>query len=215
MVEAAGTGSWQDTRGILGGRHAIAAAARVGAGRVVLLADSSPLQNRYLDRADDAAFALRVAGASSRRVVFLEAYHGYGRSSGVAAIPSRWRVALLFAALAVLVFIGSRARRFGPPEAESRGLPPPRVEYVDALAATLVRTHDREALAPIRAYTRGRVATRAGLAAAAGDDAVAAAAVRLGLAPDEADAVARTDGAADEIALGRALARIARWRGGA
>jgi hypothetical protein len=214
-VRAAGLGSWRGGAGILGGARPIAAVADVGAGRVVLLADASPLQNRYLGRADDAAFALRIAGAPSRRVVFLETYHGYGRSSGVAAIPTRWRIALLFAVLAFLVFMFSRVRRFGPPEAESRELPPPRVEYVDALAATLARTRDADALAPLRADVRRRVTARAGLPADAGDDAVAAAATRLGFAPDEVTALAGVNGAPNEVALGRAFARAARWRGGA
>ena len=212
-IETAGTGSWRGAKGILAGRNAVAAVAGVGAGRVVLLADASPLQNRYLGRADDAAFALRIAGAPSRRVVFLESYHGYGRSTGLRAIPARWRVALLLAALAVLVFMFSRARRFGPPEAESRDLPPPRIEYVDALAATLARTRDPDALAPLRLYVRRRVTSRGGLAPDAPDDAVAAAAARLGFAPDEVAAVAGTNGA-DEVVLGRAFARVGRWRGG-
>jgi hypothetical protein len=109
----------------------------------------------------------------------------------------------------------SRGRRFGPPEAESRELPPPRAEYVDSLAATLARTRDDDALAPLRAHVRRRVTARAGLSVDSGDEPVAAAAARLGVAPDEVSAIADPDGVRNELALGRAHARVGRWRGGA
>jgi hypothetical protein len=41
--------------------------------------------------------------------------------------------------LTLLVAIWAAGRRFGPPEELDTPLPPPRIEYVDALAAALVR----------------------------------------------------------------------------
>jgi len=162
--------------------------AQLGRGRLLLLSDSSPLHNENLAKADDARFALGLAGGAARRVVFFENYHGYGTGSGLSAIPFRWRTALLIEAAAMLTFVLARMRRLGPAEREQRELPPPRVDYVRSLATTLARTQDRTtALEPLRA------AVQAQPRADSGDP-----------APD------------DEIELGRAYARITdrrkRWK---
>jgi hypothetical protein len=194
---------------IVGGpRGALALAGGSGAGRVTVLADASPLQNRLLGRADNAAFALALAGGAGRPVVFSELQHGYGRT-GLAALPARWKVALVLAGLAGLALLVSRGRRLGPAEAPARELPPPRRAYVDALADTLGRTRRPDAAAaPVRARARRAVASRAGLAADAPDPEVRAAALRLGLDEDEADAVI---GAGPPVVAGAALAQL---RGG-
>jgi hypothetical protein len=113
--------------------------ARRGRGSAALLADPAPLQNRLLGAADDAALALNLAGPRGRPVAFLETVHGYGAARGLAGLPGRvlWMLAGLgLAALAALWAVG---RRLGPPEDAERPLPPPRAEYVDALAAALER----------------------------------------------------------------------------
>jgi uncharacterized protein DUF4350 len=180
---------------------------RGGSGNVVVVDDSSTLQNAHLAQGDNAAVALRAAGPAARRVVFFETYHGYGQASGLSAIPANWADALLVGALATLVFMIARIRRFGPPEAEARELAPPRAAYVDALAATLVKTGDRDlALGSLRDEVRRRIDASAGLRADADDRAFAEAAARLGLQPDEVTALSGTN---DELALGRALARTA------
>ena len=213
--------AWDDTGGalpILGrGRRVVAAVVNQGNGRAVLLADPSPLWNELLDEEDDAAFALAAAGPASRPVLFFETYHGYGRSSGLAAIPGRWWTAFGLGALAVLVLGLARGRRFGPPEADERELPPPRREYVESLAGVLARTRaPREALAPLRAEVRRRLARRTGIPPG-DDDRLAAAARRLGFADDEIAAV--LGGGGDVLAAGRALARLGmtqregRWKG--
>jgi hypothetical protein len=216
-VEAAGEGSWSELHGALpvlgqSGR-AFAAVENLGRGRVVLLADDSFLHNGYLSKADNARFALAAAGAADRPVAFLESYHGYGTGSGLSAIPDHWVAAIAFAALAVLVFMLARVRRFGPPEPDARELAPPRAEYVEALGATVARTRDRTAaLEALRAEVRRRVAVRAGLGAAASDDQIAAAATRLGLPPDEIAILTRPVARGDELQLGRALAATAHGR---
>lgn len=183
---------------------------RVGRGAVYLLADSSPLQNRLLPRADNAALGLALAGPSTRPVDFLESYHGYGRSSGLAALPLAWKLLLGGLALAALVYMLARGRRFGPPQQEGRDLPPPRREYVEALAGSLARTRRREeAVEPVRREAREALLRRVALPPDSGDPSVREAARRVGLTAAEADALldpARTD--ADVLALGRVLARI-------
>src|SRR5262249_54089451 len=165
--------------------RALLDAARVGAGRALLLANAAPLQNRRLDVADDAELGLALAGSPARPVVFLESYHGYGggRPSGLAAVPRRWWAAFAVLGLATIALMLASGRRFGPPEAAERALPPPRRQFVESLGGVLARTRSREQAAePVRAYARRRIAERAGLGAEATDAEVRAAAVGLGVA---------------------------------
>jgi hypothetical protein len=113
--------------------------ARVGEGRVQLLADVSPLQNRGLARADNAALGIDLAGGAQRPVAFLETVHGYGVSRGFGGLPSEVKWALLGLALTALMAVWAAGRRFGPPEDPDTEPPPPRLAYVDALAAALER----------------------------------------------------------------------------
>jgi hypothetical protein len=181
-----------------------------GDGRLVALADASPLQNRLLAEADNAAFGVAVAGEPGRPVSFAEGPHGYGRARGLGALPWRWRLALAGLAGATALWLWARGRRLGPPQLPSRPLPPPRRAFVDALAATLARTRrPREATAPVRARARQLVAHRAGLTPDASPEDLRRAAAGLGLPPDEVDALYGA-GDSDEgiVAAGRALVRL-------
>ena len=222
VPETAGVGA---VRSVAGGAWAVAGGAlpvlgppgrplavvvRSGRGRALLLADASPLQNRALATADNAAFGLAAAGPGGSRVTFLETVHGYGTAGGLAALPARGRWVLLGLLLAALAFAWSRARRIGPPEEDERPLPPPRADYVDALAGALVRTRrPAEVARPLRDAARERLTARAGLGPDASEREVREAAARFGLAPEEAAALTAAprdlDGA---LAAGRALARL-------
>ena len=182
---------------------------RAGSGRIALLADTSPLQNRLLDEDDNAAFALALSGRGP--LTFVESVHGYGPQRGLAAIPARFGWALLGLLLAALVFMVARGRRLGPPEREHRDLPPPRRAYVDALAATMARGKEREAaVAPVREEARRRLARRAGLREDAPDEAWLEAARGAGLDDDEARALSgRAEDDDAVVATGRALAALA------
>ena len=188
-------------------RGILAVTKDVGRGTLILLADPSPLQNRLLGRADNAAFGLSLAGPARRPAAFLESYHGYGRSSGLRALPLAWKLLLGGLAAATLVWMVARARRFGPPETRSRELQPPRSAYVDALAGVLARTNRRdEAVATVRARARAELLRRAALPADADDDALLAAAGRLGIDAEAIVRPAKTD--SDVVAVGRVLAQI-------
>jgi hypothetical protein len=210
-VRTADDGSWSDpgaTTPVLGdGTRTLATVADVGRGRVVALADASPLQNRLLGRADNAGFGLAAAG-DGRSVVFAEGAHGYGQASGLGAIPGRWQAALIGLTLAALLGVVAAGRRLGPAEDAARPLPPARREYVDAVAASLARTKQpAEALGPLQAAARARLARRAGLPPTASEEQLRAAAARLGWSAAEVDALfapPRTDG--DVVAAGGALA---------
>lgn len=212
-VRAASLGSWADAgqalpvlAGAEGG--SLLAVARVGRGRVLLLADASPLQNRLLASEDNAALGLGLAGPAGRPVHFAESVHGYGRASGLAAVPFRWRWALGGLVLAALLWILARGRRLGPPERTARPLPPARQLYVESVGSLLQRTRDPAAAEPVRAAARARLAARTGVDP---DDAegLRRAGARLGLGAAELDAVLAGGRGSDElVAAGRALARL-------
>ncbi|MDQ1385146.1 MAG: hypothetical protein QOG65_2525 [Actinomycetota bacterium] len=213
-IDGAGLGSWSapgSGRAVVGvDSFALLTRATVGRGEIYFLADASPLENSYLGTADNAAFALALAGDAGRPVVFPEGVHGFGAGRGWSAIPGRWKVALALVAIAAVAFAWSRARRFGPPDQQSRALPPARTEYVRALSVSLERTHDRTgALAPAQRWARTRLMARAGLGAAADNDAIVAAARSFGCTAEEVDAlVAPVADDAGVLALGRAIVRI-------
>lgn len=213
-VQSAGDGSWssaQATLPVLGpADDSLASVTNLGAGRIVLLADSSPIQNRLLAFSDNAAFGLALAGAARRPVAFEEAIHGYGQSSGLSALPTRWKWALIGLALAALAFVAARIRRLGPPEPEAAGGQPPRREHVEALAASLGRTHTPgAAAAQVQQHARALAIRRAGLPPDPPVADVEQAAERLGLEPEEGAAISAPSLADDEVlAAGRALAKL-------
>jgi hypothetical protein len=219
VVGTEGRGTWNDAgsgRVVASeGQFILAIAERVGAGTMFFLADVSPLENGHLARADNAAFALGLAGAEGRPVVFVEGVHGFGASRGLSALPDAWKVALALAAVAALVFAWSRGRRFGPPDRPRRDLPPARAEYVRALAVTLERTHDPEhALAPMQQWARDRIARMSHLPPDATAEQLDRAAIALGCSEAERGAIwhpAADDDAA--LALGQLVARLSQHDG--
>ena len=189
-VETAGDGVWTDpgsgTVFAHTGDAALLTEERVGLGEIFFLADASPLENDYLGRTDDAAFALGLAGDASRTVSFAEGTHGFGEARGLSAIPTPWKVALGILAAAAVVLAWSRSRRFGPPDRPARDLPPPRAEYVRALAVTLERTRDpATALAPLQQWARLHIARRAHLPSDATPEEIDRAAIMLGFSEVE------------------------------
>lgn len=118
-------------------------------GRVVFVADPSPLTNARLDRADNARLALALAGPAGTPVRFAEAAHGFGSDGGFGALPEPVQRTAAVAALAAVLHGWSRGRRLGPPTVTARPLPPARRLFVDAVATTLIRTGDRAAAAAV------------------------------------------------------------------
>jgi hypothetical protein len=211
LVETARSGSFAgagSTLPALGGANPLLTVAQVGRGRALLLADAAPLQNGHIGRADNAALALALAGEARRPVTFVESVHGFDERTGLAALPSRWKLALLIGVLAALLWLASRARRFGPPEETGADPAPARREHVEALAISLRRARQpEEALEPVRLAARAHVRRRASLAPDAADDVLREAALRLGFEEDEAEALMDERAANEALALGRALAR--------
>jgi hypothetical protein len=105
--------------------------------------------------------------------------------------------------------VWSRGRRLGPPDEDDTEPPPRRRDYVDAVAATLLRTGDPAgAIAPVQRAGRERLARRTGVPADA-DRELRAAATKAGVSAHDVDAIispVRTDD--DAIRAARALAHL-------
>jgi hypothetical protein len=188
---------------------------QVGSGTVFVLADPGILSNAVLDQAHNAALGLGMAGATGRRVHFIEYVYGYRPAVGVGAITGRWRVALLVGAVAAGLWFLAHARRLGPAEAPAGvGTRPPRSAYVDALAVGLAGAKDRSgALDGLRARIRHQVAIRTGLDPDATADAARAAATELSLDPaDLALALSPRHTDAEVLAVGRVLSDLTKSR---
>lgn len=220
-VVSAGEGNFSNigtTNVIVGDAgEALVTQATVGQGTVVFVADPSPLQNRLLATADNAALGLALAGEADRTVVFPEGVHGYGPSRGISAIPNDWKIALAGLAIAGLTLMWARGRRLGPPEDTSRQLPPPRAAYVDALGSTLARTRrPDESLEIVARRVREHIDARAvpgadGAAGATADLDRAEFARRghaVGLSEEEIAAVLVPVTDESVLAIGRALSRV-------
>jgi len=213
-IAGEGFGAWEDSSGALpvlgvegSPARTVVSVATIGRGRAVLLADASVLHNRYLAEADNAAFALNLAGPPGTPVHFAEGVHGYGNGTGLMAIPFRWKVALIGLALASIAWMVAVGRRVGPPEPEARDLAPPRRAYVDALATTLGRTKQTdEVVAPVRAAVRARIARQTGLDERSDDVVLERAGRGLGLNETELAAVFGRGG--DPVIAGRALVKL-------
>ncbi|MGO8876488.1 MAG: DUF4350 domain-containing protein [Acidimicrobiales bacterium] len=184
----------------------LAVDASVGRGTLLLLASTAPLQNSRLAQADDAAFAIDLAGPAKEPTAFDEYDHGLGRSgTGLAGLPTHWKVALGLALLAALVWMWSAARRFGPPQRAERELIPPRVAHVDAMAALLASGSTERmaaAVAPLR--EQGRIHLRRALRAGADatDEQLAQLAASAGagsLSPEAVGALLATPRSAAEL----------------
>jgi hypothetical protein len=120
----------------------VALVANLGAGRVVALVDSSPVSNQLIAAADNAAFAVGITGG--REVVFDEYVHGYGIGEGLGGLPAALRTLAAVLLLAGVIWIWATGRRLGQPEQAGRALPPARVEFIDAMGATLARSEPGE-----------------------------------------------------------------------
>jgi hypothetical protein len=144
-------------------------------------------------------------------VAFVESVHGYGRASGWAALPGRFRGALALLGVAGAMLALSRGRRLGPAQAAARGLAPARAAYAEGLAGVLVRSGPPgDAIAPVVEQARRLLRARA----RGGDEQLLEAARGEGLSEAEAAAIVHgAASAAAALAAARGLARINKRRG--
>jgi len=212
VVHGDGVGEWSGRANPLlsDDDHVIAVSIPVGDGELIALADPSPLTNAWLGEADNAGFGVALVGTGARPVVFAEYGHGFGVRDGLAAIPSRWKAAFGFAAVAAVVGALSAAKRFGPTEPDATILAPARVLYVESLASTLARTHDYDAaMTPLKHRATSLIARRSGVSNLEDSDDLVRAARTVGLsANDVAVFTSPVTSDLDVLALGRVVAKL-------
>jgi len=217
-VTTAGAGAWTDTGEalpVLAGEQIIAAVAVLGEGQVVLLAQHDMLENENLADADNARFGLNLA--AGRDVVFAE-HLIHGSTTGLAALSWRWKLAGALLVAALVLWLAAASRRFGPPEEKERSLPPPRRDYIDALAAGLAGTRQpAAAVRPLQQRALKKLEENNNPATAPDKRAIMRAASRFGLTAAEASALTGDPRSASEVTTaGRAALRVLaqRWESG-
>jgi hypothetical protein len=206
------------------GDDVVVRSARVGDGRIVWWAGSTPLTNEAIAEAGNFELLLNVLGSGSRTILWDEHYHGYARSlwSYAARTPLPWAGAYL--ALVAVAALLTWSRRPGPVR--------PAVEDARTSAMEFVQTmgglYQRAGVAPsavaaaARRLRRG-VASACGLSSETPDEQLATtAAARLGYSREtlvallhEADTSARAaalDAAVARDLVGRLQAASARAR---
>ena len=211
--QADGTGTL--TILLSGPRGTLALLAEVGRGRLVLLASSSPLDNGLSLSRRQCGLRPRVAGPAGTPVAFDEYDHLQTSSgSGIAGLPGHWQAGLLLGLLAVVVWILSAARRFGPPARAQRALVPPRIAHVDAVANLLASGSPARLVAgaaPLRLAGRERLCRVLGTSQEASDAELAAKAATTTLPPGVVSAiVSEPRSETDLLALGPRLCRAQR-----
>lgn len=200
-----------------GGSYAVMR--RLGDGEVFLLGGSSFMTNDLLDRADNPAFLLGVAGDGP--VVFGPALPpGSGSPSLWDLLPDPARVIVVGIIVAAATFAVARARRLGRPVLEPIPAPIPASELVRATAGLYRRAHATGFSAEIlRSSARTRLARDVGLPPGADVDRLARAVAVTARLPEDRVRAAIADGAPagddDLIALGRELHAIVRATEGA
>lgn len=206
-----GSTVWQDPGSMLpvvgNSDGALVAVERVGRGTVVAISDATIVSNDSLDRADHALLAILAIGKPGTTVRFLEYIHGFEQPTGLAALPTVWKQALVVLLVAGAVWLLAHSRRLGPPERRTRALPPPRATYANALAMTIAKGNDPAASAPIAEEVRAALARRGGNTADPGN--LLAVAIQSGVDPAVASR-ALAGGTSDEdlIARGTVLSQL-------
>ena len=139
---------------LLGGPQApVAAAVRVGAGRLYLVGSEYPLSNDGLRRGGSAAFVLGlVDSARGDRVGFDEVHHlgtaGSGDQGLTAVFQGPLLAAVLLAVLVVLAYLVTSGRRLGRPLPRRDPARVPSVlEHIEAVGHLLSRSRERGAVA--------------------------------------------------------------------
>ena len=198
---------------VVDGDRDLAIAYPVGAGRLVMVADTATVANTQLGDASNAGFALAIIGGG--RVMFDEFRHGFteqGRTGLAAAAPDAWRHAALLSSIALVVALAVYGRRFGPAEPDGRDFVPGRDQLIVSVASTLRRTgHPVEATAAVRSEVLSAIRRRALLSPEADEGEVREAASMF-LEPEEVESIFAPS-ADTVLTADRALARLSTLEG--
>jgi hypothetical protein len=196
------------------GGEDVVLAARIGEGRVVWWAGSTPLSNGAIADADNFELLLNVLGDGDRTVLWDEHYHGYARSlwSYAAGTPLPWAAAQV--ALLALAALLTWSRRPGPVRPRVQDARTSPMEFVETMGGLYQRAGIAQAAVASAAHRLRRgLAASSGLPADARDEQLAAAAEgRMGFSRESLVALLReADDAAREPAdVAAALDVVAR-----
>jgi MoxR-like ATPase len=142
--------------------------ARVGDGRIVWWAGSTPLTNEAIAEAHNFELLLNVLGSGERTILWDEHYHGYGRSlwSYAAGTPLPWAAAhLALLAVAALLTWSRRPGPVRPAVLDARTSP---MEFVETMGGLYERAAWRRGGAAAARRLRAALASACGLSADAG-----------------------------------------------
>lgn len=164
---------------------------RIGAGRVVWWADSTPLSNSAIDRPGHLELLLNTLGPRGSVIVWDEFYHGQPRSLWSYAARTPLPLALVQIVVLVLVAAAMYTRRSAPVRERFVQARTSTLEFVDTMAGLYVRTSSAgAAVATARARLRRLLLDLTGLSGAATDAQLALAAeARLPFAAGDLAAV--------------------------
>ncbi|HMI94638.1 MAG TPA: DUF4350 domain-containing protein [Polyangiales bacterium] len=129
---------------------------RIGRGRLIAIADATPLQNQQLDRGDHALLALDLARAYGPPL-FDERCHGLLPNASLSAALGMERSLLIAIGLGLCALLALWHLRSVPAATLARelGLDPGLQSFVDSLAVLYGRKAPRDAAAVYRAYLHG------------------------------------------------------------
>jgi hypothetical protein len=190
-----------------------------GRGSIVLLGGFTALTNEHLRAADNALFALRIAGQGSRVVFGPPTPPQGGPTSGIwATLPDRTKAMIVAIVAATMAFAAVRGRRLGMPVVEEPIAPIPASELVRATSRLYRRGRTLgHAARLMREGTRARIGRRFGVEGR-DHELPAIAAKATGISPERVEeALAGPEPTTDEglIRLGSLLAEVeTRARGG-
>lgn len=197
------------------------AAAPLGQGWVVFLADPECLGNLGLADADNAVFASNLAAMSPGGIYLDEQHHGFsGRPRSVVALvkSSRGAPAAAVVLLGIVLCLIAVGWRFGRPQDPKEPVRRSSLEYVHSLADLYYRAGARKvALRALYDTARRRLAGSTGSGDLSHGQLARLASMRLGIPAEEIEGIlteargALEDGCktdADALRLARSLARL-------
>jgi hypothetical protein len=147
----------------------IVALAREGSGSLIVVGSVAPFLTAELGEADNGRFALALAAqaiATRRAVAFDEYHHGVHPTTDVLVLMTRtWPGrALVFAGVALFLYLVASGRRLGPPIPLDPRPPRSSLEYIRGFAGLVRRSgHGEIARRRFRRELRGALARELGL----------------------------------------------------
>ncbi len=114
---------------------------KINQGKLVVLADYSPLTNQLLNSQDNAAFGIDL-GRSQTNTVYFDDADALQTTQSEFVMPSRFENFALILLIIGLLYILSKIFRLGPPIKTKIVSTDPRMAHVDALTAKILKSQN-------------------------------------------------------------------------